>query len=169
MIIVFILILVLPVFIWPGLINAFNMPKFVTLLAGACVLAMMCRKRINPKAEKIILLIVALNVFSLFYTLNPYQTKHAVVLNLACLMVLYFIAGHSTPKGNEWLMIGISVSGLIVAIVVILQGFGVYFLVPSEQRLIVGTIGNSNYLGAYLIFPFYSSLWLGLKNNQSLN
>lgn len=161
--IVLILILVLPLLIWPGVQNAFNLPKYVVLLAGAGILAIITRKRINSTAEKLIFLIICLNIASLFYTLNPYYSRHAVGLNLACLVVLYYIGAHSNQGWNEILMKAIVISGVAVSIIAILQAYGVWLFLKLPTPKIVSTIGNPNFLGAYLIVPFFVSLKLAFK------
>lgn len=166
--IIAILILLVPIAIAPGILfNAFEKPKSALILAGACILAMMALrnfKRIDSKIEKILLLLVALNVLSFFYTQNPYYTRVAVTLNLSCLMILWYVAAYSTPAWNERLLMCISISGGLVSVVAILQAYGIYWPIPwLNVGASVGTIGNSNYLGAYLVFPFFASLYLTFK------
>lgn len=166
------LALVVPVAILPGILdNAFEKPKSLLILLGACALAGLYASRwftgrrlmkSDTHTPKIILLLFALNLFSLFQTQNMYFTRVAATLNIACLVILYFVSVYADEKWISRIILAASTGGLLVALVTILQSYGIFLFFPwlNPGDIAPGTIGNSNYLGAYLIFPFYTALGL---------
>jgi O-antigen ligase len=104
------------------------------------------------------LLLVLLNVFSLFYTANPYYTLHAAMMNITCLAVLYFVSLYVEGRAAFLVLLMAAISGVLVSIETYLQFLGVFVLFKWAHYgiMVMGTIGNSNYLGAYLIFPLFA-------------
>ncbi|MFC1531967.1 O-antigen ligase family protein [Thermodesulfobacteriota bacterium] len=174
--------LIVPVIVMPYLTdNAFNTPKTLVLLIGVSLMVFIygfCllrgRSVLKPETPtfKIILFLIILNFFSFFYTKNIYFTSIAAVLNIICLLFFYFISLYTNEKMAFILIIAIAFSGLLVSIIVWLQFFEIYILIRWAERggMIMGTIGNSNYLGAYLIFPLFTmaGLIFLLKGNLRL-
>ena len=168
---VFISVLVLgvPLVVMPFVVdNAFNSPKTLLLLFGVSAMVgiygfqilngLKFARPIKTPIPTIILFLILLNVFSLFYTVNPYFTAVAATLNISCLLLFYFVSTHIDGKKMFWLLLAISFGGLFVSIITWLQSFGVYILFKwlPPGSMIMGTIGNSNFLGAYLVFPLYA-------------
>ena len=170
--IIFLMALIIPIIILPYVLdNAFEKPKNLVIFIGSALLLSIYviqyftnhrLLKLNSHIPKVLLLLVVLNLFSLLYTKNIYFTRHAVVLNLSCLAVFYFLSVYLNQKWANRLLISISVSGLFVSLITILQSNGIFVFLRWMQSsgMVPGTIGNSNYLGAYLIFPVYSSLLL---------
>jgi len=164
--------LLIPIIILPYILdNAFEKPKNLIIFIGTSILVSIYviqyftnqrLPKLNNHTPKVVLLLVVLNLFSLLYTHNIYFTRNAVVLNISCLAVFYFLSIYLNQKWAVRLIISISVSGLFVALITILQTYGIFLFLRwlESGGTIPGTIGNSNYLGAYLIFPIYSSLSL---------
>ena len=169
----FILILLLTVFmpllVMPGILdNAFNTPKTIILVTGVAIMAgiygfsILNGKKVIKSGysiKNIILVLIILNLFSFLYTRNIYFTRTAAMLNIACLLFFYFVSLYINRNGSFVIIIASTISGVLVSIITWLQFFNVYILMrwASPGEMIMGTIGNSNYLGAYLIFPLFAS------------
>ncbi len=167
-IIILFLSLIVPVIVMPGVVdNAFNTPKTIIMVICISMLVLIyCISffrgqgvlKSETATHKIILFLIILNAFSFLYTKNIYFTRIAAVLNIACLVLLYVISLYIDNKRSLALIGASAFSGLLVSIVAWLQFFNIYILIrwASPGDMIMGTIGNSNYLGAYLIFPLYT-------------
>ncbi|MBN1847442.1 MAG: O-antigen ligase family protein [Deltaproteobacteria bacterium] len=166
--------LIVPVFVLPYVLdNPFNTPKSVVMLLGALLMIGMYLINIFrgmdvliPKTSThiIILTLIALNLFSFIYTQNYFFTIVAALLNITCLIFFYFASLHMDGKKAFLIFMIATASGILVSIDVWSQYYGKYLLMTwvKPGKMIMGTIGNSNYLGAYLIFPLYMSIGLVL-------
>ena len=116
-------------------------------------------RTLNGSTAKLIGLLVFLNLLNLIYTKNPYHTRIALTFNVGSLILLVAVAIYGKPRWILWAIVG---AGFLVAIQSVLEaaGWNVLFRGPLPKTQIVSTIGNSNFLGAYLIFPIYSALAL---------
>ena len=162
--IITILVLSVPVVVWPELGVVFNTPKSLLMVVGIS-LAMVIyiwkplRGQLDETTNWLIGILIALNVASLFYTRNPYYTKQAIILNLACLGAFYLTALYGNVRRVFQAFI---VAGVIVSIVTILQFFWEPYF-PSRFHFpgkVTGTIGNSNYIACFLLFPIFACLGL---------
>jgi len=162
--VLYLMAFLIPIVIFPQIIeNAFFTPKLLLMMIGASILTIMGLDRLKS-LPLVVKLLIAFNLFSLFYTLNPYYTKVAVVFNVSCLLV-YFITSRAFTESKTVirLMAVILITGVLVSALTWCQYFDHYLLMPwikKESRLYIGTIGNSNYLGTYLLFPLFSALGL---------
>lgn len=171
---ILVVILVVPVLVLPYVLdNPFNTPKTFLMLLGALFMAGAYSVQIlrgkdvftsKTSTNTIILLLVFLNFLSFIYTQNYFFTIVAAVLNITCLVFFYFISLHTDGKRAFAFLVVAAISGILVSIDVWFQYYGTYLLMPwvKSGKMIMGTIGNSNYLGAYLIFPLYASIGLAL-------
>ena len=169
---IWVLSLVMPVFVLPEVVdNAFNTPKTLLLLIGVSAMAALYAARFlggrpvpvpATSVPRILLVLVFLNLFSFFYTENPYFTILAASLNIACLLLFFFVATWVNQTGLTLVLALSALSGLLVSIVTYLQFVGVFVLFKWAYKgmMVMGTIGNSNYLGAYLLFPLFCMLGL---------
>jgi len=162
------LTLLVPILVAPYLSeNIFNLPKTLLMMLGAFLLLGIysCRfvsgKTVfypSTTTPLWLILIVGLNFISFFYTTNYYYTKVAAVMNLCALAILYFTSLNTDNKKASWFFIAIALSGIIVSIVAWLQYYNSsilpVWLVTGTKT--TGLIGNSNYLGAYLLFVILS-------------
>lgn len=177
---IFALTLLVPTLVLPGLLdNAFNAPKNLLILIGAAALTFLygfryLRGRAVPFPQTspppVLLLLILLNLFSFFFTANPYYTVDTAVLNLSCLLIFYFVGLYADGRWAYLIMTGAVVSGLLVAIETHLQFSGCFLLFRWAYKgiMVMGTIGNSNYLGAYFIFPLYATTALLLLQRGRL-
>jgi len=157
-----------PVFVLPNLLdNAFNAPKNLLLVLGAALMLFgyalyYLRGRPLPVSTattpKILLFLIVLNVFSLLYTANYYFTIVAAVLNITCLLIFYFVSLSVDGRKALWLLLIVAGGGVLVSIDTYLQFMGHFLIIKWAYKgiMVMGTIGNSNYLGAYLMFPLYA-------------
>ena len=163
------LTLAVPVFVLPSIIeNAFNTPKTLLMLIGSSIMTAIFGSRLlkgkpvslaNTPTNIIVVFIIVLNLISFFYTKNPYFTQIAAILNITCLSIFYFTSLYIDKKQAYTIFIFSIISGLLVSVIVWFQFFGIYLLMKGiSPGHIMGTIGNSNYLGAYLIFPLFSAM-----------
>jgi len=167
-VILILLAFIVPVLVLPmNLDNAFNTPKTALALIGTSAMAAFYVSRLLRGQEilvsgtavtKILLVLVALNLFSFFYTANPYYTNQAVTVNLIALAIFYFSSLYLTPGSGCLVLLAVAFSGVLVSVETYLQFYGIFVLFKWARPgiMVMGTIGNSNYLGAYLIFPLFT-------------
>jgi len=166
--IIYILAFGVPVLVLPGVLdNAFNLPKSLLLQTGTLtMLGMASFSFLRGKAvplpadstPKLLVVILILNFFNFFYTQNPYFTIVAASLNISCLAFFYFTSTHTNGTRAQWLLIIAAASGVLVSLETYLQFTGHFYLFKWAYKgmMVMGTIGNSNYLGAYLVFPLFA-------------
>ncbi len=154
-----------PILVLPAIVdNAFNTPKAVLIQLGVCLMAALYSIQIFRGREvsitrspvpKLIFLVILLNFFSFFYTRNYYYTNVAATMNVTALLFLYFLSLHLSGKNAFWLLVLTALSGVLVSIETWFEFYdkSVLFTWLTPGSMVVGTIGNSNYLGAYLLFP----------------
>jgi O-antigen ligase len=171
-VIILVVILIVPVLILPYVLdNPFHTPKSFVMILGALLMTgiyivqVLRGKEIvisKTSTSGIILLLFCLNLISFIYTKNYFFTIVAAILNITCLVFFYFISLHTDGKRAFIFFIALTVSGVLVSIDVWFQYFDHYIFLTWAKagEMIMGTIGNSNYLGAYLIFPLYAVIGL---------
>jgi hypothetical protein len=168
-----------PILVLPYVLdNAFNTPKTLLMQLGVCLMAAIYSIRLLRGREvsitrsavpKLMLLVVLLNFFSFFYTKNYYYTNVAVTMHLAALLFMYFLSLHLSGRAAFWLLVMTAFSGVLISIETWFEFYdkSVLFQWMTPGSMVVGTIGNSNYLGAYLLFPVlaFTALIFLLKGN----
>jgi O-antigen ligase len=166
--ILLILAFVVPILVLPMVLdNAFNTPKTTLALIGASLMAAVYACRLlrgreilvsRASTPKVLLVLIALNAFSFFYTANPYYTTHAAMMNLTALALFYFASLYVTTGGAFLILVAVAASGVLVSIETYLQFLSIFMIFKWAHPgiMVMGTIGNSNYLGAYLIFPLFA-------------
>ncbi len=110
-----------------------------------------------------IIAIAIINVASLFYGTNVHYARYGCVLNLSCLGMMWACSKEfQTEKRGFILLWVVSLTGLLEAVEVFAGQYGmsVLFGKTTTAAAGIGSIGNSNYAGAYLIFPVLTSLGL---------
>lgn len=154
-----------PVLVLPYVLdNAFNTPKTVLMQLGVCLMAAVYSIQLFRGKEvsitrsavpKLILLVILLNFFSFFYTKNDYYTNVAVTMHMTSLLFMYFLSLHLSGRTAFWLLVLTALSGVLVSIETWFEFYdkSVLFQWMTPGSMVIGTIGNSNYLGAYLLFP----------------
>ena len=159
------LVFAFPLLVLPRIVdNVFNTPKTLLMQIGVCVLAAMysfqfMRGKEVPVSRaatpKLMLLVVLLNVFSFFYTRNYYYTVISATLNVTALLFFYFVSLYVGGKKAFRLLAVVAASGALVALESWLEFYDTSLLYPWTKKgsMVVGTIGNSNYVGTYLLFP----------------
>ena len=166
-----------PILVLPYVLdNAFNTPKTVLMQLGVCLMAAVYSIQLFRGREvsvtrsavpMLMILVILLNFFSFFYTRNYYYTNVAVTMNVAALLFLYFLSLHLSGRTAFWLLVLTALSGVLVSIETWFEFYdkSVLFTWLTPGSMVVGTIGNSNYLGAYLLFPVlaFSALIILLK------
>jgi O-antigen ligase len=166
-IILFFLAFAVPLIVLPhSLDNAFNTPKTCLIIIGTFVLLgiliLRCIKGSGisvPQAGTplVLFLLILLNLSSFFYTDNYYYTAVAAAIQVSCLLSLYFVSVYIDGKNALRLLLIAAAAGFLVSLETWLQFFNVFVLFPWAHPHInvMGTIGNSNYLGAYLLFVLF--------------
>ncbi|RPJ18549.1 MAG: O-antigen ligase domain-containing protein, partial [Desulfobacteraceae bacterium] len=161
----YVLALTVPILVLPYILdNAFNTPKTVLMMLGVSLMAAVYSIQLFRGKEvsitrspvpKLMLLVILLNFFSFFYTRNYYYTNVAVTMHLTALLFMYFISLHLTGKSAFWLLVLTALSGVLVSIETWFEFYdkSILFQWMTPGSMVIGTIGNSNYLGAYLLFP----------------
>jgi O-antigen ligase len=166
--IIFALSLLVPLAVLPqSLDNAFNAPKNLLIVAGACFMAGLYLTRLltgkgalktATRTPYLIIVLILLNLISFFYTKNYYFTKAAALMNISCLLVFYFTSLTIDSKKALWILRVVSFSGILVSVITCFQFARIYPVLGFKGPIdmVMGTIGNSNYLGAYLLFPLFA-------------
>ncbi len=172
MAVLYIMTLVMPLLVLPGIVdNAFKAPKDLVLITGAALLAGMYAFRYLsgkdipfPKTctPRLVLCLILLNLFNLFYTQNYFYTRLAVSLNIAALLVFFFLSIRINGRRALTIIVLTALCGVIISIETYLQFVGHFILFKWAHQgiMVMGTIGNSNYLGAYYIFPLFAAVAL---------
>jgi len=154
-----------PILVLPATLdNPFTTPKTVLMQLGVCLMAaaysfQLFRGRevsfTRSAVPKLMMLVILLNFFSFFYTRNYYYTVVAVTMNLTALLFLHFLSLHLSGKNAFRLLVLTALSGMLVSIETWFEFYNksVFFSYLTPGSMVIGTIGNSNYLGAYLLFP----------------
>lgn len=160
-----ILTLFVPILVLPAVVdNAFNTPKSVLIQLGVCLMAaiysvQLFRGREVPVSRsavpKLMLLVLLLNFFSFIYTKNYYYTNVAVSMNVASVLFMFFLSLHLSGRTAFWLLVLTALSGVLVSLETWVEFYdrSILFQWMKPGSMVIGTIGNSNYLGAYLLFP----------------
>ncbi|RPI80072.1 MAG: hypothetical protein EHM45_00350 [Desulfobacteraceae bacterium] len=172
--VILVLTLLIPAFIFKTTIleNAFERPKTLLLVCGAALLIGLYAVQLlrgkpvtisNSQTPKILIFLLLLNGFNLFYTKNYYYTCLAAAMHVSCLIVFYITATHIDQKKAFWILMAAALAGLFVAFVTLLQFFDIFIFYKGRPgMMVVGTIGNSNHLGAYLLFPVLILFFLSI-------
>ena len=154
-----------PILALPGALdNPFNTPKTVVILFGVCLMVAIYSVQLfrgkevsitGSSVPRLMLLVILLNFFSFFYTQNYYYTIVAATMNVSGLLFMYLLSLHLTGEKAFWLLVLTAMSGVLVSIETWLEFYNTSALFPwtTPGSMVVGTIGNSNFLGAYLLFP----------------
>ena len=156
---------IVPIIIAPAILgNAFNAPKNLAIYLGASLLvAGWAWRPFKLKVHPLVTILIVLNLLSLFYTLNPYYTRVACALNISCLVIFTFTEHFLNKDRAKILFIVITASGFLVSCLAWLHAFGVHpIFIWMGNDLIISTIGNGNYLGAYLLVPLFTTASLFL-------
>lgn len=161
------LVLIVPLITIPGFYNAYFNPKLFVIVTLAGL--MVCFG--YPKdVHYIVMVLILLNILNLFYTQNPYYTRIAVALNISCLLFYQFVRDNVTPDRIKYILLAIVISGIIVASIAILNRFSIYPITNTGYKALHGsitsTIGNSNFIGCYLLFPLFASIYYAIKNKR---
>ncbi len=167
--VLYVMTLLIPLLVLPGIVdNAFKAPKNLVLFTGAALLAGMyafqyLRGRDVPlpgnSTPGLMLCLILLNLFNLFYTQNYFYTKLAASLHIGALLVFFFLSTRMNGKRALVLIALTAVCGVIISIETYLQFSSIFILFKWAHpgMMVMGTIGNSNYLGAYYIFPLFAA------------
>jgi O-antigen ligase len=160
--------LFVPIAVLPNTLdNAFNTPKSLVILAGVSLLLIVyCAKFFLGKAVRRsdtstpiwVAILIFLNFLSFLYTDNYYYTKIAALMNISSLVFFFFVSLHIDEKKAFWILAVVAFSGVLVSVSTYLQFVdkSILFKWARAEGAIMGTIGNSNYLGAYLLFPLFA-------------
>jgi O-antigen ligase len=159
------LTLFVPILVLPAVAdNAFNTPKSILIQLGACLMAAVYSVQLFRGREvsvsksavpKLMLLVLLLNFFSFLYTRNYYYTNVAVSMNVAAVLFMYSLSLHLFGRTAFWLLVLTALSGVLVSVETWVEFYdkSILFQWMTPGSMVIGTIGNSNYLGAYLLFP----------------
>ncbi len=160
--------LFVPVAVLPAVLdNAFNTPKSLIIFTGVSLLLVVyfaeffqgkAVRRSDISTPMWVMILIFLNFLSFLYTENYYFTKIAALMNISCLLFFFFVSLHIGERNAFRILAVVALSGILVSISTYLQftGKSVLFKWAGAEGAIMGTIGNSNYLGAYLLFPMFA-------------
>jgi O-antigen ligase len=166
--IISVMTLLVPVAILPAVLdNAFNAPKNLIIFTGVSLLLLVyfaeffrgkAVRKSDTSSPMWVVILIFLNLLSFIYTENYYFTKIAALMNISCLILFFFVSLHIDERKAFWIIVIVAFSGIIVSISTYLQfaGKSIFFKWAAAENAIMGTIGNSNYLGAYLLFPLFA-------------
>lgn len=167
LVIIYLLVFAMPILVLPKYLdNAFNSPKDLILIAGASLLIGVYLlyflmkvpiSRSSASTPTLLAFILLLNLSSFCHTDNYYYTIVATAMNTMGLVILYFVSIYTDGRRAFQVFIIAAAAGFLVSLETWLQFFNVFVLFPWAHPGInvMGTIGNSNYLGAYLLFALF--------------
>lgn len=170
----------------------FEFPKFIILLSGSLVIAVAWAihiyqthdyrlwKKDSPASTKIIhwsiLAILGTQLLSTIFSIHPYTSFwgyysrfHQGLLTTICYSLIYFAAVKWLDKRSTLKLIKISVgTAFFVSIYAILEHFGIdkKFWIQDVQSRVFSTLGQPNWLAAYLIPNIFLTLYLALSNKN---
>ncbi len=172
-IILYLMAFFIPVIILPwNILNIYRAPKVCILVLGTAGILVYCmgqymsgKLRPIPMTRTLAMagILILWNLINPLYTENQYYTRVALSMNICCLLcflcTVLFICEDKSRKG---LLYTITWAGIGVSIIAWCQFLNLpfttkYGFVPTT---ITGTIGNSNYLGAYMLFPLFTIMGL---------
>jgi O-antigen ligase len=78
-----------------------------------------------------------------------------VSMNVASVLFMFFLSLHLSGRTAFWLLVLTALSGVLVSLETWVEFYdkSILFQWMIPGSMVIGTIGNSNYLGAYLLFP----------------
>lgn len=174
----------------------FEFPKFIILLSGSLIIAIAWAIHIyqthdyrlwnseSPANTKIIhwsvLAILATQTISTIFSIHPYTSFwgyysrfHQGLLTTICYSIIYFASVKWLDNKSTLKLIKISVgTTFFVSLYAILEHFGIdkKFWVQDVQSRVFSTLGQPNWLAAYLIPNMFLTLYLSLttKNKKDI-
>jgi len=107
--------------------------------------------------NKRLILLAFLVLVNPLWAVNPYYCHRQVIITLCCLALFWIISKYDWRK---WILAVTVLSGVFVSLETYAQWLGDSLIFPAGVGMIASTIGNSNYLAAYLLFPIFACLAL---------
>ncbi|HEY3926993.1 MAG TPA: O-antigen ligase family protein [Candidatus Koribacter sp.] len=168
----------LSVFFWPTLQSPFLLAKSSLLVAATALLAVPLTFSTRPIARTrwhaLLLRLAALFLLLLLIS-AAFSPQHALavqpLLFIAAGLLLVPIAAVGLQGRSTWLLRGIAISGVMVAIVAILNRFGFDVFSPfglqanyvGGRMQIAATLGNPNFVAAYLASSMSAVVYFALR------
>jgi len=109
------------------------------------------------KTNKYLFFLGLLTLLNPLWAINPYYCHKAVIINLSCFFIFWLISKH--PEWVKPILVVIVLSGVVVSVETLVESTGKTWFFPKYNG-INSTLGNSNFLGAYLLFPIFACLAL---------
>lgn len=159
----------------------FEFPKFILLLAGTSIISLSWIfhalktkdfKFITPSPMTYaILAILATQTLATIFSLHPYTSFwgyysrfHGGLLTTICYTIIYFSAVKWLDKQSTLNIIKISViTSILISLYAVLERLGINkdFWIQDVQNRVFSTLGQPNWLAAYLIPNIFLTLYLG--------
>jgi hypothetical protein len=172
-VLVLVLAVLVPLFVAPYVLeNMYSQPKWVILFVLTWTAAVCLGERLWSTGRDVVLAVMALVVvmfLTTLWTANLRTTQEALLQNTTCLVLLLVVgAGVNRTWALRILHVSVVV-GVVVAGLAILEAFEIFSVLPGRHRgaMVVSTIGNSNYLGAYLMFPFLWAVGFAIMDDSA--
>jgi O-antigen ligase len=168
------LLLLLPIFYFPNLINLYRLPKETFLAFLVAVLAWLWVTRLRGDSSQSatfplltpLAVYLAINGLSLANAVNALEgARH--LLHLALGIVLFWLTFNVTGRAStNALFRAVSIGGAVVSVVGILQALGLDLPTLVQVSPPSATFGNKNMAAQYLLFALPASLFLVLSADR---
>lgn len=171
--IVWIMVSVYPLFVLPTL--GFAIPRYIMLaLLSLFALFLLARVklRVNHPSFVALIFFVGFTLVATFFAKDPsvawvgnyYRMTGFSTLAFSIILFMSVYHNPSTEKTLTFMII----CAALVAIIAVFQHFGLNVVPEGYSTTPYSTIGNSNWLGTYLVFILPASILLFLQTNRSL-
>lgn len=159
----------------------FEFPKFIILLSGTSVITLAWIMNAiktkdfqfitrSPISYAILAILITQTIATIF-SINPYTSFwgyysrfHGGLLTTICYTIIYFAATKWLDKKSTLNIVKISViTSILIGLYAILERLGINkdFWIQDVQNRVFSTLGQPNWLAAYLIPNIFLTLYLG--------
>jgi O-antigen ligase/Tfp pilus assembly protein PilF len=182
----YLLSIFIPLIFTPINLELFEFPKFIILLSGTIIIAgawlvdYYHTRNLRIKLNLIsysVLLILATQTLATIFSINPYTSFwgfysrfHQGLLTTICYSIIYFAAASWLDKKSTLKLIKVTViTSILVGLYAILEHFGIdkNYWVQDVQNRPFSTLGQPNWLAAYLIPNIFLTFYLSQINKKS--
>jgi len=184
------LVIVVPLALTTINYELFEFPKFLLLLSGtliislAWIIALIKQKNLRPTLAKLrsplslaILLILLTQTLATVFSIHPYTSFwgyysrfHQGLFTTICYSIIYFASVYWLDNKSTQKLIKISVyTSFIISLYAIAEHFGIdkNFWVQDVQNRVFSTLGQPNWLAAYLLPNFFLVLYLSRSKTHA--
>ncbi len=143
-------------------LDRFLVPKELVLHVTALIVGVATMRTRATRADYAILGFLALSVISLAFATNHALAFRAVALSVSAYVI--YRAARTVPQAP--LLNALALAVVIACVMALLQTYGVWLPIFSENRAPGGTLGNRNFIGHMAAFGLPLVLVAGLRGSK---